>query len=150
MRKKRAAPQPVTLDDAVEEALCFGWIDSRLRPIDDERSAVMFSPRRPGSTWSRSNKQRAAALLSSGQMTEAGRRVVEAAQDDGSWTSLDAIEALQIPDDLANALAADPEAETRFNALPPSARKSALWWIASAKRPETRSRRIRGTVRRQS
>lgn len=146
-RKKRGGPGGVSLDDAVSEALCFGWIDSRLRPIDDTRSALLFTPRKPKSTWSRVNKQRVATLIAQGLMTEAGRRAIEAAQQNGSWDALDAVEDLRVPGDLAEALAASPQAEANFEAFPPSAKKLALWSIESAKRPETRARRIVETVR---
>jgi uncharacterized protein YdeI (YjbR/CyaY-like superfamily) len=110
-------------------------------------SALLFTPRRPRSTWSRLNKQRAADLATQGLITDAGRRVIEAAQRDGSWGSLDAVEDLRIPGDLAEALTANPEAEANFNAFAPSAQKVALWWIESAKRPATRARRISETAR---
>ncbi len=145
--KKGAGSQRVTLDDLVEEALCFGWIDSRLRPLDEKRSALMFTPRRKGGVWSRRNKQRVAELAAQGLMTEAGQRVVDVAKRDGSWELADAVEDLRVPNDLARALAASPEAELNFNAFSPSARKMALWWIVSAKREDTRARRVAETVR---
>jgi uncharacterized protein YdeI (YjbR/CyaY-like superfamily) len=145
--KKGTRRQGITLDEAVEEALCFGWIDSRLRPLTDGRSALRFTPRKPNSIWSRRNKQRVAALAAAGLMTDAGRRVVAAAKQDGSWDALDAVEDLRVPDDLALALAGNPAAEANFQAFTPSARKVALWWITSAKRPQTRARRVAETVR---
>jgi uncharacterized protein YdeI (YjbR/CyaY-like superfamily) len=146
-RKKRGGAQPLTLEEAVLEALCFGWIDSRLRPLDDEKSALMFTPRKPCSTWSRLNKERVESLIAAGLMTDAGRRVIDAAQQDGSWSALDAIEELRVPDDLEQALAANPDARRNFDAFTPSAKKNALWWIKSAKRPQTRARRVAETVR---
>ncbi len=147
-RKKRAGEaQPLTLDEAVREALCFGWIDSTLRPLSDEKSALLFTPRKPGSTWSQSNKQRAELLIAAGLMTAAGQQVIDAAKRDGSWSSLDAIEELRVPDDLEQALAADPDAERNFDAFTPSAKKNVLWWIESAKRPQTRAKRVAETVR---
>jgi uncharacterized protein YdeI (YjbR/CyaY-like superfamily) len=107
----------------------------------------MFTPRRPGSPWSRSNKERVARLAREGRMTPAGRALVEAAKRDGSWTKLDAVENLAVPSDLAEALAANSKAEQHFNAFSPSARRHILGWIASAKRPETRAKRIAETVR---
>jgi len=147
LRKREAGRRPLTLDDAIEEALCFGWIDSTLRPVDDERLMLRFTPRRAGSTWAASNKRRVARLIAQGSMTDAGMRVIDAARSDGSWDSLDAVEALQIPDDVARALAANPQAEASFTRLAPSARKQFLWWIQTAKRPETRAPRIAETVR---
>jgi uncharacterized protein YdeI (YjbR/CyaY-like superfamily) len=146
-RKKGTGHQPIRLDEAIREALCFGWIDSAVRPAGDGKSALLFTPRRPGSTWSRLNKQRVAALTAQGRMADAGRRVVAAAQGDGSWYALDAVENLHVPDDLAQALAACPAAQVNFSGFAPSTRKLTLWWIESAKRPQTRARRIAETVR---
>ncbi len=148
--KRRVGPQPITLEEVIQETLCFGWVTGRVRPIDDERSALLCTPRRRGSIWSKANKQRVADLIQQGLMTDAGQRVIEAAKRDGSWHSLDAVEELRVPADLAQALAADPAAEADFNALTASDRKGLLWWIESAKRPETRKRRVEATVRRSS
>ncbi|HEU4422280.1 MAG TPA: YdeI/OmpD-associated family protein [Pilimelia sp.] len=145
-RKKRTGHQPISLDEAVREALCFGWIDSTVRPVGDGKSALLFTPRRPGSTWSRLNKQRVTALAAEGRMTDAGLRVVDTAKRDGSWNALDAVEDLRVPDDLAQALTAYPTAQANFSAFAPSTRKLTLWWIESAKRPHTRARRIAETV----
>jgi len=136
----------------IQEALCFGWVTGRVRPIDDERSALLCTPRRPGIIWSKANKQRVAErlaeLIEQGLMTDAGQSVIEAAKRDGSWRSPDAVEELRVPADLARALAADAAAEANFNALTMSDRKGLLWWIESAKRPETRKRRVEETLRR--
>jgi uncharacterized protein YdeI (YjbR/CyaY-like superfamily) len=145
--RKATGKAGVPYDEAVEEALCFGWIDSKTNPLDDERYLQMFTPRRPGSAWSRSNKERVERLERDGRMTPAGRALVEAAKRDGSWTKLDAIENLEIPPDLAEALAANPEAEENFVAFSASSRRHILGWIASAKRPETRAKRIAETAR---
>ena len=115
--KKGTGRQRITLDEAVEEALCFGWIDSTLQPLGDGRSALRFTPRKPNSTWSRRNKQRVESLAAAGLMTDAGRKVVEAAKRNGSWDALDAVEDLRVPDDLALALAANPAAEANASAL---------------------------------
>lgn len=133
--------------DAVEEALCFGWIDSRTNKLDAGHFRQWFSPRKPGSVWSPINKERVARLIEADRMTPAGLAKIEAAQADGSWTSYDAVEALQVPADLEWALAANPTARQHFDAFSPSAKKMILWWIASAKRPETRQKRIAETVR---
>lgn len=146
-RKKRGGAQPLTLDEAVQEALCFGWIDSRLQPLSREKSALKFTPRKPGSTWSRLNKKRVESLIAGGLMTGAGQRAIDAAQQDGSWSMLDSIEELRVPQDLEQALAASPDARKNFDALTPSAKKNALWWIESAKRPQTRALRVAQTVR---
>ncbi len=141
-RKRRSSTGGVSLVDAVEEALCFGWIDSRLQPLDGRSSRLLFTPRRPRSAWAVGNKRRVASLTSRGLMTEAGLDVVRAAKRDGSWTSLDAIESLRVPDDLAQALSINQPAALGFASAPPSRKKLWLWAVASAKRPETRSRRI--------
>ena len=137
----------ISLDEAVEEALCFGWIDSRLNRLDDERNVLRFTPRRRGSAWAKSNKERVGRLEAQGLMTPAGRALVEAAKIDGSWYVLDRIDDLTMPDDLTAALAADPAAERYFAAFPPSTKKAILFWIASAKKPETRAKRVAETVR---
>lgn len=129
-------------EDAVVEALRYGWIDSTARVLDDERRMQRFSPRRPGSGWSRSNKERVARLEAEGRLEPAGRAVIEAARADGSWELFDSVEALEVPDDLAAALASVPGAREQFDAFPPSSRKAILEWIVLAKRPSTRERRI--------
>lgn len=136
----------VRYPEAVQEALCYGWIDSKVQPIDAERYRQIFTPRKPGSVWSKLNKQYVADLIEQGLMTEAGMAKITAAQQDGSWNALDAIEALIIPPDLAAALAADAAAQQNFQAFSNSVKKYILSWIGSAKRPETRSNRIQQTV----
>jgi uncharacterized protein YdeI (YjbR/CyaY-like superfamily) len=137
----------LSYDDIVEEALCFGWIDGRMNRLDDDRSVILMTPRSPRSTWARSNKERVERLIAEGRMTDAGLLVVATAKANGSWTVLDDIDALVVPDDLAAALAANEHASRHFDAFPPSARKMILYWIKSAKRVETRQRRIAETVR---
>ncbi len=132
----------VTYEESVEEALCFGWIDSRPGTVDAERSKLWFTRRRRGSAWSRVNKERVERLAVEGRMAPPGIAVVEAARLDGSWERIDAAEALEVPDDLAAALSADPLAATSWAAFPPSARRAILQWIGSAKRPETRAARV--------
>ena len=132
----------LTYDEAVEEALCFGWIDGKVRRIDDEYYVRSFTPRKPRGNWSKLNKERVARLKGQGLMTEAGLQAIKIAKRDGSWTSLDAVEALEVPDDLASALAADHEAQRNFSAFPASARKAYLYWVISAKRPATRAKRV--------
>lgn len=144
--KQKTGKPTVSYDEAVEEALCFGWIDSRVNRIDDERYMQLFTPRRPGSTWSKVNKERIERLEERGLITEAGWAPIDAAKADGSWTFLDDIEALIEPDDLAGALDAVPAAREAWNGFPPSARKPALYWVASAKREATRAKRIQQIV----
>lgn len=135
----------IAYDDLVEECLCFGWIDSTVRTLDDDRSAIRLTPRRPGSGWSRPNKERLARLLGSDLMTPAGRAVIDRAHADGSWTFLDDIEDLIVPDDLAAALSTAGAGEA-FEALTAGRRKQLLFWIKSAKRETTRADRIDRTV----
>jgi len=141
-----ASPSRLSYEGAVEEALCFGWIDGRQQPHDAQRVRLHFAPRRPGGTWARSNRDRVERLEREGRMTDAGRKVVEAARRDGSWDALRDIEDLVIPEDLAAALAADVEASSRFAAFSPSVRRAYLWWVKQARRPETRAARIADTV----
>lgn len=145
---KKATGEPrVEYGEAVEEALCFGWVDSKPNKLDERRSLLWFAPRRAGSGWSRPNKERVARLMAEGTMTPAGLAVADAAKADGSWSALDAVEALEVPDDLAAALAANGDAATHFDAFPRSARRGILEWISVAKRPETRAKRVEETAR---
>lgn len=145
---KKATGKPrVEYAEAVEEALCFGWIDSKAGTVDEERSILWMSPRKPGTGWSRLNKQRIERLMADGSMAPAGLAKIEAARRDGSWTALDSSEALEVPPDLEQALAAHPDAARHFAAFPPSTRKNILQWIASARRPETRAARVAETAR---
>jgi uncharacterized protein YdeI (YjbR/CyaY-like superfamily) len=133
---------PVVYAELVEEALCFGWIDSTVNTLDDERGMQLMTPRKPKSGWTRLNRQRGEALEEQGRMTDAGRRVVDAAKANGSWTIYDAVEDLIEPADLAAALDASPSARAAWDGFPPSPRKQMLWWVISAGRPETRANRI--------
>jgi uncharacterized protein YdeI (YjbR/CyaY-like superfamily) len=138
-------PRP-SYDEAVTEALRFGWVDSVARGLDDERTMLRYSPRKPRSGWSRPNKERIARLEAQGRMEPAGRAVLDQAKADGSWTLLDEVEDLVVPDDLADALAAHPGARERWDAFPRSARRGILEWIVQARRPETRAKRITDTA----
>ena len=132
----------VPYEEAVEEALCVGWIDSVAGRLDVERSLQWFSPRRPGSGWARTNKARVERLVADGQMLPAGLAAIEEAKRNGSWTLLDDIENLVVPDDLATALDATPLAREHWDAFSRSSRRAMLLWIAQAKRPETRGKRV--------
>jgi uncharacterized protein YdeI (YjbR/CyaY-like superfamily) len=131
----------------VEEALCFGWIDSKGRRLDERRTMLLMTPRKPGSGWSRPNKERLERLFAAGVMEPAGIAVVEAAKADGSWTALDDIESLVEPDDLRAALDTAPAARTSWDGFPRSVKRATLEWIAGAKRPQTRAKRVEETVR---
>lgn len=145
---RRATGRPsLPYEDVIEEALCFGWVDSTARTLDEERSMLLMAPRRPTSTWARTNKERVERLLDAGLMRPAGIAAVETAKANGSWTVLDSVEALEVPDDLAAALDAEPGARAAYEGFSPSNRKAILWWVTSAKRPETRQRRIAETAR---
>jgi uncharacterized protein YdeI (YjbR/CyaY-like superfamily) len=144
--RPRARRDSLQYEEAVEEALCFAWIDGKAGRVDDDRTMVRFSPRRPGSAWARSNKERVARLSAAGLMTEAGLQAVADAQADGSWTLLDAIDALIVPDDLDAGLAARPGARARFDEYSPSARRMMLAWVTQAKRPATRAARLAAVV----
>jgi uncharacterized protein YdeI (YjbR/CyaY-like superfamily) len=142
-RWKRASGRtPLDYAQIVEEALCFGWIDGVTNTLDDGRHAQLLTPRRRGSGWSPSNKERVERLVADGRMTDAGMRVIEAAKADGSWSMQDAAEALIEPVELAAALDASPEARRHWDRFPRSPRRALIWWVMSAKRPETRERRV--------
>jgi uncharacterized protein YdeI (YjbR/CyaY-like superfamily) len=144
---KKASGKPrLEYDEAVEEALCFGWVDSKPNKLDKERAMLWFAPRKAGTGWSRLNKSRVEKLIAAGLMTPAGLSKIEAAKQDGSWNALDSIESLEIPPDLNKALSANKMAQKYFNAFPRSVKRAILEWIASAKKPETRAKRIDETV----
>jgi uncharacterized protein YdeI (YjbR/CyaY-like superfamily) len=145
--KRGSGRQRLSYDEAVEEALCFGWIDSKAKGLDEERSMLLFTPRKPKSPWSRPNKERVERLIRQGLMMKAGLAVIESAKRNGLWNAYDGIEALVVPDDLKEALAGDEQARANFEAFSASSKKTILRWIQSAKRPETRSKRIHETVR---
>lgn len=145
--KKHVGKPRVAYDEAVEEALCFGWIDSLQRKIDDERAKLMFTPRRRGSIWSEPNKERVDRMIADGLMTDAGLSKVRAAKIDGSWNALDATNRLEMPKDLADELRTNGRAEKNFDSFSDSAKKAILYWLGSAKRPETRNARLEKIVR---
>lgn len=140
--KKHTGKSGITYEDAVEEALCFGWIDGLLRSMDEDRYALRYSPRRKNSIWSEANKRRAERMVAQGQMTPAGLEKIKQAQETGEWYKAEARERLEIPPDLEQALIKDKEAGDKFTGLTPSRKKQFLYWIASAKKEETRRRRI--------
>ncbi len=145
--KKHVAEYWVPYGDVVEELLCFGWIDARTRRLDEDRAMLLVAPRKAGSTWSASNKKRITKLTKQGLMTAAGQAKIDAARSDGSWTFLDDVENLVVPDDLAKALGKNKRARNNFESFNPSSRKVILLWIKTAKREQTRAKRIKETVR---
>jgi uncharacterized protein YdeI (YjbR/CyaY-like superfamily) len=140
--KPRTGRLRVEYEEAVIEALAWGWIDSKAVSLDDDRGMQWFSPRRRGSDWSRSNKQRVARLEAEGRLMPAGRAAIEQAKADGSWTRLDDVEDLVVPEDLGKVLASQPGALERWEAVSRTVRRQALAEIARAKQPETRQRRV--------
>jgi uncharacterized protein YdeI (YjbR/CyaY-like superfamily) len=140
--RRASGRKSVTYEEAVEEALCVGWIDSSGRNLDEERSIQWFAPRRPRSAWARSNKQRVARLTAAGLMLPAGLAAIDEAKRTGMWSLLDDVEDLIVPDDLAAALQGWPPGREYWDAFPPSARRAMLQWVVEARRPETRAGRI--------
>ena len=140
--KKGSGMPSIAYQDMVKECLCFGWIDSRVSKLDDTRYLQLITPRKPKSVWSKLNKSYVAELEREGLLMPAGLTKIDTAKADGSWTALDAVEALTIPDDLATALTARPAAQATFATYSPSTLKLALTKLAAAKRPETRQRRL--------
>jgi uncharacterized protein YdeI (YjbR/CyaY-like superfamily) len=149
-KKHAATAERLTYESALLDALCFGWIDSRIHPLDKDRCRQMFSPRRPKSVWSAPNKARVVQLIAQGLMRPAGQAAIDAAKTNGAWDQLDAAESLVIPVGLRRELRRNASARRNFEALSAWAQKRLLWWIHSAKRPETRQRRIGQLVERVS
>lgn len=140
-RQSSGLPQ-IEYEAAVQEALCFGWVDGQAGTVDERRSKLYFSPRRPGSPWSRYNKRRIEQLTAAGLMRAAGLAVIERAKADGSWTVFDSVDRLELPAELEAALDSRPGARANWEAWPDSAKRFVLSSIALAKRPETRASRI--------
>ncbi len=140
--KKKAGKPTLTWSDAVDEALCFGWIDSIKRKLDEERSIQYFSKRKATSTWSKINKVKVEKLIEVNLMTPAGLRCIDIAKQNGMWELLDSVEELIIPEDLEAALLEKENAMDYFLSLSKSIRKGLLQWIVMAKRQETRNKRI--------
>lgn len=142
MYKKKAPNHSMTWSDAVDVALCYGWIDSVCRPLDDLSFIQYYSKRKAKSTWSKINKDKIEILIEKGLMKDAGLRSIEVGKENGSWTFLDAVDSLLIPDDLQAAFEKNPEAGSFYENLSKSVKKQLLYWVISAKRPETRQNRI--------
>jgi uncharacterized protein YdeI (YjbR/CyaY-like superfamily) len=144
--KPRTGRPAIPYEEAIEEALCVGWVDGSYRSLDKERGMLWYAPRRRGSMWARSNRERVARLEAAGRMTPAGLAAVERARADGSWTILEPVEQLVVPDDLASGLDARPGAWATWDAWPATAKRAYLAWIVTAKRPDTRQRRVRDSA----
>ncbi len=134
-------------EEAVQEALCFGWIDSTVKKLDDERRKQYFTPRKPKSVWSKLNKTYVKNLIGEGLMHESGLQKIERAKKDGSWTLLDDVENLIIPEDLQVAFNKNPVAFKNYTQFSKTYKKSYLYWLRQAKRQETRQNRIREIIK---
>jgi len=147
IRKKHACGSGVTYLEALEEALCFGWIDGILKRVDDEKHLIRFSPRRKGSIWSGQNKKRVRQLIRAGRMTEAGLARIKEAKANGQWDQAVQREDITlVPPELVTALAQNERARANFDRLAPSYRKQFIYWISAAKHQETRDRRVSEAV----
>ena len=144
-RKESAIPS-VYYNEAVDEALCYGWIDSKPNKRDDESYYQFFSKRNPKSNWSKVNKSKVERLLKAGKMSKAGKAMIRLAKETGTWSALDQVENLINPEDLQNAFDKNKKAYENWSTFPPSVRRGILEWIFNAKRPETRQKRILETV----
>jgi uncharacterized protein YdeI (YjbR/CyaY-like superfamily) len=144
--KKGSGVPSLTYAEAVEEALCFGWIDSKANKRDDRHYVQLFARRNPKSNWSALNKERVARLVKAKQMTKAGMAVIEEAKRNGRWEALDSVDALTLPADFSKELSRNPLARMHFEAFPVSAKKALLEWIGNAKREATRKQRIQETI----
>lgn len=134
-------------EEAVREALCFGWIDSTVKSLGGGKRRQYFCPRKPGSVWSRVNKQHIRELIQEGKMRPRGLAVIEAAKEDGSWSALDDVENGVVPADLRDAFALHPDAREFFGEIAWTYRKGYLYWLFQAKRETTRKKRIKEIIR---
>ncbi|MBL7847921.1 MAG: YdeI/OmpD-associated family protein [Cyclobacteriaceae bacterium] len=144
---KKSSPGPgIAYSEAVEEALCFGWIDSKPQKKDTNTYLLYFAERKAGSVWSKLNKQRITRLIDSKKMTSAGMKKIMSAKEDGTWSTLDPVDTLQMPEVLDKALAKNKKARMNFEAFPAGIKKQLVYWVLSAKRAETRASRVREIV----
>jgi uncharacterized protein YdeI (YjbR/CyaY-like superfamily) len=146
--KKASGKAEMSYDELVQEALCFGWVDSKPAKLDEMRSMLWLAPRKAGTGWSRPNKLRVENAIKTGRMAAPGLAKVEAAKLDGSWIALDAVEALELPADLLAAFASVPTSQGNFEVFPRSVKRGILEWISTAKTETTRARRIAETASR--
>jgi len=139
--KKSDLPS-IPWNELVDEALCFGWIDSTRKSIDETRFKQLYNKRKPNGTWSKINKEKIQQLIANGQMTAAGLEAIEVAKQNGSWTILDAVEELIIAEDLEQAFHKHTGSKDYFLSLSKSIKKQILYWVISTKKPETRQKRV--------
>jgi len=144
--KKHTGLPTLSYEDAVQEALCFGWIDSLLKSIDDRFHMQMFTPRKAKSAWSVTNKARLAKLMKAGLMAPAGLAAVKLAKKSGSWNTYADVDAITIPPELQRAFDANPDAKKNWTTYTPSAQRSFLHMVNNAKRPETREKSVRRVI----
>lgn len=140
--KKNSNIKSVNWSDSVDEALCFGWIDSVRKSVDENSYKQFFTQRKTNSGWSKINKEKVERLIADGKMTESGLKSIEIAKTNGSWSILDEVEELTIPEDLCDAFNSFPGSLDYFESLSKSVKKMILHWVVSAKRAETRAKRI--------
>ena len=145
--KKESGTPSVYYTEAVDEAICFGWIDSKPNKRDDESYYQFFAKRNPKSNWSKVNKGKVARLLKDGKISPAGLEAIELAKQNGTWTALDKVEEMEIPEDLQKEFEKNKTAFGYFDKFPRSSKRNILEWIMNAKRPETRQARIDETVK---
>lgn len=145
--KKGAAEKSISYFEALDEALCFGWIDSTRRTVDAHRYKQLFCKRNPNGVWSKINKAKVQVLIDAKKMTPAGLESIATAQQNGTWSILDDVEELKVPKDLSDAFKKEPEAKKYFLSLSKSVKKRILHWIVLAKRAETRENRIAVVVK---
>jgi uncharacterized protein YdeI (YjbR/CyaY-like superfamily) len=145
--KKHSGLPTVSYNDAVEEALCFGWIDGLMHPVDETFYKQLFTPRKPKSRWAASNKARVEKMIAAGLMTEAGLKTIELAKQTGTWAAFDAVDAMRVPPDFKRALDTNPAAKKGYEAYTPGVKKQCLYYLNDAKRPETRAKRIAALVK---
>jgi uncharacterized protein YdeI (YjbR/CyaY-like superfamily) len=146
LHKKGSDKTVITWHEVVEEVLCFGWIDSTPNKLDEQRYKLMITPRKPGSVWSKINKERIEKLVKEKLMMPPGLAKIEQAKKDGSWDTLNETDNLVVPPDLAKALTKNKTAKKNFEGFNPGSRKQILWYIFQAKQPATREKRIAETI----
>lgn len=143
IKKAKSTENGVRMEEAVDEALCFGWIDGKMHSLNDDHYILRFTPRKAGSIWSMTNRKRAESLITEKRMRESGMEKIQEAKKSGRWQSAySSKEKAEIPNDLLEALEADPVAHSNFNAWSNSQKFQAIWWLEESKQPKTRENRI--------
>lgn len=145
--KKNVTSYYIEYAEIVDELLCFGWIDSLPRKLDEDRKMLRISPRNPKSAWSKINRDKASRLIKAGRMTEAGLKAIKTAKDNGAWDALKTTDSLKTPQDLKAEFSKHPQSKQNFEGFPPSTKRALLEWIAQAKTTLTREKRVSETAR---